>query len=95
MKKIIVLAALALALCACHPKGYEQYSWEYHELTDAYDKGDNTAVQEAISKYDSLMAPLQEIVCYSKDVYSKYSPESPLSNYSRCAVLQRNIPVNR
>ena len=86
MKKAIVLAALAIVLCACHPKGYSQYSWEYHELTDAYDRDGLSPVDEAIAKYDSLMAPLQEIVCYSKDVYSKYSPESPLSNYAVDAV---------
>lgn len=82
MKKTLVLAVLLLALCACRPKGYSQYSWEYHELTDRYDVGTDTAVQEAIAKYDSLMAPLQEIVCYSNGVYSKEAPESGLSNYA-------------
>ncbi|MBQ5401313.1 MAG: hypothetical protein IIU16_00195, partial [Bacteroidales bacterium] len=82
MKKALVLAALLLALCSCRPKGYSQYSWEYHELTDRYDAGTDTAVQEAIAKYDTLMAPLQEIVCYSNGVYSKEAPESGLSNYA-------------
>ena len=88
MKRAIVLAALAIALCACHPKGYSQYSWEYHELTDAYDRDGNSAVAEAIAKYDTLMAPLQEIVCYSKDVYVKEKPESGLSNFSVDALRQ-------
>ena len=88
MKKTIVLAALALALCACHPKGYNQYSWEYHELTSIYDRDEYSAVDEAIAKYDSLMAPLQEIVCYSKDVYSKEQPESGLSNFAVDAVRE-------
>lgn len=82
MKKALVLAALLLALCSCRPKGYSQYSWEYHELTDRYDVGNVTAVDEAIAKYDSLMGPLQEIVCYSNGVYSKEAPESGLSNYA-------------
>ncbi len=82
MKRILIIAAAALLLASCHPKGYSQYSWEYHELDSTYDCGTSTAVQDAIAKYDSLMAPLQEIVCYSKDVYSKEAPESPLSNYA-------------
>ena len=51
-------------------------------MTDRYDVGTDTAVQEAIAKYDTLMAPLQEIVCYSNGVYSKEAPESGLSNYA-------------
>lgn len=82
MKKILFAAALAVMLCSCGPKGYTSYSWEYHELDASYDRGTNEAVQEAISAYDSLMAPLQEIVCYSKDVYSKGFPESGLSNFA-------------
>ena len=86
MKKILIAAAALCLLCSCGPKGYTNYSWEYHELDASYDRGSNTAVEEAISAYDSLMAPLQEIVCYSNDVYSKYTPESPLSNYAVDAV---------
>ena len=88
MKRAIILAVLDCALCACHPKGYNQYSWEYHELTDSYDRDGVSAVDEAIAKYDSLMAPLQEIVCYSKDVYSKEKPESGLSNFAVDAIRE-------
>lgn len=82
MKRIFFAVALAGLLCSCGPKGYTKYSWEYHELDAAYDRGVNEAVQAAISAYDSLMAPLQEIVCYSNDVYSKGFPESGLSNFA-------------
>lgn len=82
MKKLFMAAVLACLLCACGPRGYTNYSWEYHELDASYDGTPNTAVQEAISKYDSLMAPLQEIVCYSNDVYVKNKPESGLSNFA-------------
>lgn len=84
--KNIIIVALACLLCACGPKSYSSYSWEYHELDSRYDSGENSAVQEAISAYDSLMIPLQEVVCYSEDVYSKEAPESGLSNYSVDAV---------
>ncbi|MBO4557755.1 MAG: 5'-nucleotidase C-terminal domain-containing protein [Bacteroidales bacterium] len=87
MKRFLIVAlAVALALVSCRPKGYSQYSWEYHELTDRYDAPDGNPVQEAIAKYDSLLAPLQEIVCYSNAVYAKEKPESGLSNYSVDAV---------
>ncbi len=86
MKRILFFAALLCLICSCGPKGYTGYSWEYHELDSRYDGGTDTSVQEAIAAYDSLMAPLQEIVCYSNDVYSKQSPESALSNYSVDAV---------
>ena len=82
MKRTLIIAVAALSLASCHPKGYSQYSWEYHELDSAYDRGTSTAVQDAIERYDSLMAPLQEIVCYSKDVYVKAFPESGLSNFA-------------
>lgn len=82
MKKILFAAAIAMLLCSCGPKGYTSYSWEYHKLDSRYDRDGGNPVQDAIAKYDSLMAPLQQIVCYSNDVYSKYAPESPLSNYA-------------
>ena len=78
--------AAALLCCSCRPKGYSQYSWEYHELTDRYDRGGVRVVDEAIAKYDSLMAPLQEILCYSSDVYAKEAPESGLSNFAADAL---------
>lgn len=88
MKKALLLTCLLLALCSCRPKGYSQYSWEYHELDSRYDGGDDTAVDRAIAKYDSLLAPLQEIVCYSKAVYYKDKPESGLSNFAVDALLK-------
>lgn len=80
--KNFVIAALACLLCACGPKSYTSYSWEYHELDSLYDGGGDSAVREAIAAYDSLMIPLQEVICYSNDIYAKESPESGLSNYA-------------
>ena len=54
--KNLVIAALVCLLCACGPKGYSSYTWEYHELDSRYDGGTDTSVQEAIAAYDSLMA---------------------------------------
>ena len=71
MKKLFTLALALLLLASCGPKGYNSYTWEYHELDSRYDTGKNPAAMEAISKYDSLMAPLQEILCYSDDIYVK------------------------
>ena len=88
MKKLLLAAALLLCLCSCAHKGFSAYSWEYHELDASYDRGGNEAVQEAISKYDSLIAPLQEIVCYSKAVYSKEAPESAFSNFAADALKE-------
>lgn len=88
MRKLLFAAALLLCLCSCERKGFSAYSWEYHELDASYDRGGNKAVQEAISKYDSLMGPLQEIVCYSKEVYSKEAPESAFSNFAADALKE-------
>ena len=82
MKKAILLLAILSVFCSCARKGFSAYSWEYHELDARYDKEGPNAVHDAMAKYDSLMAPLQEIVCYSNDVYSKEAPESGLSNYA-------------
>ena len=80
------MAALAL-LASCGPKEYKSYSWEYHELDSKYEGGDDTPIDRAVAKYDSLLAPLQEIVCYSKAVYAKEKPESGLSNFAVDALL--------
>ena len=88
MRKLLFAAALLLCLCSCERKGFSAYSWEYHELDASYDRGGNAAVQEAIAKYDSLMGPLQEIVCYSKAVYDKEAPESAFSNFAADALRQ-------
>ena len=81
---LLMFAALAslASLVSCGPKEYKSYSWEYHELDSRYDGGDDTAVDRAMAKYDSMLAPLQEVVCYSKAVYYKEKPESGLSNFA-------------
>lgn len=81
MKRTFILAAALCLLCACGPKGYTSYSWEYHEMDDRFDNGADTAAMAAIAKYDDSMASLQEIISYSDNVYSKDKPESGLSNF--------------
>ena len=82
MRKTVLLFAALAILASCGSRDYKSYSWEYHELDSKYDGGDNSVVDQAIAKYDSLLAPLQEIVCYSKAVYYKEKPESGLSNFA-------------
>ena len=85
MKKIIIPAVAALALAAsCSPKlaGNLDYSWHPVDITASLDAGTNDAALEAISSYDSLLAPLQEIIGYSEEEYSKKYPESGLSNFA-------------
>ena len=82
MKWIIIASFALLCLCcSCGPKGYQSYTWEYHEMDERFDNGADTAAVAAIAKYDSSMAALQEIICYSNDVYAKEKPESGLSNF--------------
>lgn len=82
MKRFSLIFSLALIglLASCGPKGYQSYTWEYHEIDSRYDNGPDTAAFAAISKYDSSMAALQVIVSYSNAVYTKEKPESGLSN---------------
>lgn len=85
MKKIIIPAVAALAVAAsCSPKlaGNLDYSWHPVDITASLDAGTNDAALEAISSYDSLLAPLQEIIGYSEEEYSKEHPESGLSNFA-------------
>ena len=88
MKKFSLLMCVALLglIASCGPKGYDSYTWEYHEMDERYDNGPDTAAVAAIAKYDSSMAALQEIICYSNDIYVKEKPESGLSNFMADAV---------
>ncbi len=85
MKKIIIPAVAALAVAAsCSPKlaGNLDYSWRPVDITASLDAGTNDAALKAISTYDTLLAPLQEIIGYSEEEYSKEHPESGLSNFA-------------
>lgn len=90
MKRFSLIFSLALIglLASCGPRGYQSYTWEYHEIDSRYDNGPDTAAIAAIAKYDSSMAALQEIVSYSKDIYSKEKPESGLSNFMADALRE-------
>ena len=81
MKRILIIVPVLALLASCAPKGYTGYSWEYHEIDGRFDNGPDTAAIAAIAKYDDKLAPLQEIICYSDDVYVKDRPESGLSNF--------------
>lgn len=85
MKYRILMAAAAVATAtACSPRmaGGLAYSWQPVDITASLDAGTNDAALEAISTYDTLLAPLQEIIGYSEEEYSKEYPESGLSNFA-------------
>lgn len=81
MKRVAAAALLLLALTSCRTRTYESYSWQYHTIDTLYDSGEGSAVREKIAEYDSLIAPLQEILCYSRDNYNEAKPESAFSDF--------------
>ncbi len=81
MKRIAATFLLLVALNSCRTRGYESYTWQYHTIDTLYDIGAGSAVREKIAEYDSLIAPLQEILCYSRDNYNESKPESAFSDF--------------
>lgn len=51
-------------------------------IDSRYDDGKDLAAAEIISRYAPKIADLTEILGYSNDEYTKYAPESPLSNFA-------------
>lgn len=82
--RILHVAAAALMATACSPRqaGDLNYTWQPIDITASLDAGTNDAALDVISQYDSLVAPLQEIIGYSEDVYTARRPESGLSNFA-------------
>ena len=85
-----IAAILLLLAAACSPReaGDLNYSWQPVPITASLDAGTNDAALEAISQYDTLLAPLQEIIGYSEDVYLSKRPESGLSNFAADVVRE-------
>ncbi len=81
MKRFLPALALLLCIGACTPKGYDTYTWEYHTIDTLYDGVTGSAVRNKIAEYDSLIAPLQEILCYSSENYAESKPESAFSDF--------------
>ena len=92
MKKtvILVLACMLPALSFAQL----DYKWEVVRIDSTFDNGRDYTVTEIIGKYDSLVAPLQEIIGYAEDEYSGRYPESPLSNFAADALRECAINLS-
>ena len=92
MKKItlLVLACMLPALSFAQL----DYKWEAVRIDSTFDNGKDYTVTKIIEKYDSLVAPLQEIIGYAEDEYSGRYPESPLSNFAADALRECAINLS-
>lgn len=81
MKKVFLVLLALWLLCGC-ANGQRQmtYTWTPVMMDSEWDEMKDTRATETIAAYAPLVAPLQEIICYSADEYSKHFPESGLSN---------------
>lgn len=81
MRKALLLIFTFWLLCGC-ANGQKQmtYTWTPVFMDSEWDEMKDTRATEIIASYSHLVAPLQEIICYSADEYAKAYPESGLSN---------------
>lgn len=80
MKRILLAAALMLSAFAANAQ--VNYKWTTVQMNGDYDQIKDDKATKIIAKYSPLLAPLQEIIGYSKEEYSSRRPESPLSNFA-------------
>ncbi len=92
MKKIL----LCFLISALPVASFSQvnYKWETVRIDSTFDNGKDYTVTEIIGKYDSLVAPLQEIIGYAEDEYRARYPESPLSNFAADALRECAIKLS-
>lgn len=78
--KVKLFAAAAL-LCVCtFAQAQIAYKWTPVPIDSTWDEIKDPAATLAIARYQEQLGPLQEILGYSVDEYSKDRPESGLSN---------------
>lgn len=80
MKRILLAAALIFTALAANAQ--VSYKWSTIRMDSAYDDIRDDAATKIIAKHTPRLAPLQEIIGYSKEEYESRRPESPLSNFA-------------
>lgn len=80
MKKSV---SLIVALLSCTLSFAQvSYKWRAVPIDSTWDEVKDPSATQVIEKYKSQIGPLQEIVGYTVEEYSKKRPESALSNLS-------------
>lgn len=87
--------AMAVSFCGAASKSASSSSapasgsviWEAVPIDSAYDVIRDSAATYLIAGYDSLLAPLSRIVCYTDREILRGKPESPLSNFIADALM--------
>lgn len=82
MKMKRILLAAALTLTALTANAQVNYKWTTVQMDKTYDEIKDDRATKIIAKYSPKLAPLQEIIGYSKEEYTSHRPESPLSNFA-------------
>jgi 5''-nucleotidase/2'',3''-cyclic phosphodiesterase and related esterases len=76
---LLTIALLAISVSA---QAQLQYRWTPVRMDSAWDEMKDTKATEIIGKYAPLVEPLQEIIGYAEDEYTKRRPDSGLSNFA-------------
>lgn len=94
-------AAIILLLCSLTASGQGkfEYTWDVVPMDDRWDAITDSTATKLIAAYDSILAPLYEVVGVSDKQYDKERPESGLSNFiadaiRRCAEKADGRHVN-
>ncbi len=86
MKRLLMTSCL-LAVCFM-ANAQLKFTWELVPMDSTWDEIKNPAATNILQSYSDLLGPLQEIIGYSPEEFSKYKPESELSNFAADAFRQ-------
>ena len=86
--KRIILSTLVLLAAACGLRAQISYKWTPVAIDSTWDNITDLTATKIIGDYSSLVAPLDEILCYSAAEYGKQRPESGLSNFAADAIKE-------
>lgn len=78
----LFLVTIALLLIGEGAFAQIKYGWSNIEVDSTWNEIKDLRATEIIAKYEPMVAPLKEIIGYSKDEYFSRRPESPLSNFA-------------
>ena len=82
MKTRHIILTLALVMAGVSAGAQVNYKWTTVQMNSDYDEIKDPKATQIIARFSPKLEPVQEIIGYSKEEYSKHRPESPLSNFA-------------
>lgn len=85
--KRLMLSILLTVISTAVALAQFTYRWTPVPIDSTWDDIKDMKATRIISKYSDMVEPLNEILCYSSDEFTKRRPESGLSNFAADAIV--------